>query len=77
MLAQAKALLGRPLVVACIAIVALLAAGNLLSPGFASPRQIINQLIIAALLGVVAAGQNLVILAGREGIDLSSAASSR
>ena len=71
MLAQAKALLGRPLVVACIAILALLAAGNLLSPGFASPRQIINQLIIAALLGVVAAGQNLVILAGREGIDLS------
>jgi ribose transport system permease protein len=71
MLAQAKILLGRPLVVACIAILALLAAGNLLSPGFASPRQIINQLIIAALLGVVAAGQNLVILAGREGIDLS------
>ena len=77
MLAHVKALLGRPLVVACIAIVALLAAGNLLSPGFASPRQIINQLIIAALLGVVAAGQNLVILAGREGTISRSAASSR
>ena len=30
-----------------------------------------RQLVIAALLGFVAAGQNLVILGGREGIDLS------
>jgi ribose transport system permease protein len=66
-----KLLLGRPLVAACIAILALLAAGELISPGFASPRQVVTQLIIAALLGVVAAGQNLVILGGREGIDLS------
>jgi ribose transport system permease protein len=56
---------------AIVAIVALLVIGELLSPGFASPRQIVNQLIIAALLGVVAAGQNLVILSGHEGIDLS------
>jgi ribose transport system permease protein len=49
----------------------LLIGGQLLSPGFASPRQIVTLLTIASLLGVVAAGQNLVILGGREGIDLS------
>lgn len=61
----------RPLVVALVLIVLLLAAGELLSPGFASPTQIMRLLIVAALLGIVAAGQNLVILGGREGIDLS------
>lgn len=71
MLLRIKALLKNPLALAAIAILLLLAAGELLSPGFASPRQIVTQLTIAALLGTVAAGQNLVILAGREGIDLS------
>lgn len=61
----------RPLAIAVIAILVLLAGGELLSPGFASLRQIVTLLTIAALLGVVAAGQNLVILGGREGIDLS------
>ncbi len=61
----------RPLTLACLAIVLLVALGEWLSPGFASPRQLISQLTIAALLGIVAAGQNLVILGGREGIDLS------
>jgi ribose transport system permease protein len=65
------ALLTQPLSIAVTAIVVLLVAGELLSPGFASPRQIVTLLTIAALLGVVAAGQNLVILGGREGIDLS------
>jgi ribose transport system permease protein len=63
--------LRKPLSIAILAIVALLVAGELLSPGFASQRQIITLLKVAALLGVVAAGQNLVILGGREGIDLS------
>jgi ribose transport system permease protein len=63
--------LKRPLTIALMAIVVLLAGGELISPGFASPRQIVTLLTIAALLGVVAAGQNLVILGGREGIDLS------
>lgn len=64
-------LVKRPLVVALVLIVLLLAAGEALSPGFASPTQIMRLLIVAALLGIVAAGQNLVILGGREGIDLS------
>jgi len=63
--------LRKPLTIAMLAIVMLLVAGELLSPGFASQRQIITLLKVAALLGVVAAGQNLVILGGREGIDLS------
>lgn len=64
-------LLKKPLVVALALIVVLLLLGEWLSPGFASGRQILRLLIVAALLGIVAAGQNLVILGGREGIDLS------
>nr|WP_321458514.1 ABC transporter permease [uncultured Cohaesibacter sp.] len=60
-----------PLLVAFILIILLLVAGESLSPGFASGEQILRLLIVAALLGIVAAGQNLVILGGREGIDLS------
>lgn len=63
--------LTRPLVVAVILICALMLLGEILSPGFASGRQMLRLLIVAALLGIVAAGQNLVILGGREGIDLS------
>lgn len=63
--------LKQPLVVALILIAALLLLGEVLSPGFASGQQILRLLIVAALLGIVAAGQNLVILGGREGIDLS------
>jgi ribose transport system permease protein len=66
-----RSIIRRPLAIAVIAILVLLAGGELLSPGFASLRQIVTLLTIAALLGVVAAGQNLVILGGREGIDLS------
>lgn len=65
------AFLRQPLVVALILIVVLLWLGETLSPGFASGQQILRLLIVAALLGIVAAGQNLVILGGREGIDLS------
>jgi ribose transport system permease protein len=66
-----RAFLRRPLTVEAIAVLTLLAVGELLAPGFASPNQIVNQLTIAALLGAAAAGQNLVILCGQEGIDLS------
>ncbi|MDX1268984.1 MAG: hypothetical protein R3311_16565, partial [Oceanisphaera sp.] len=61
----------RPLVAAGLLLVLLLALGEAASPGFASPGQIVRLLTIAALLGIVSAGQNLVILGGREGIDLS------
>lgn len=61
----------QPIVIALILIAALLILGEALSPGFASLQQILRLAIVAALLGIVAAGQNLVILGGREGIDLS------
>ena len=61
----------KALVVALALIALLLVVGNAMSPGFASPDQLRRLLIVAALLGIVAAGQNLVILGGREGIDLS------
>jgi len=60
-----------PIVVAGGLIILLLFIGQQLSPGFASLGQIKQLLIVAAFLGIVAAGQNLVILGGGEGIDLS------
>jgi ribose transport system permease protein len=69
--ARAFGWLREPLALAVIAILALLAIGEMLSPGFARGDQIIRLLTVAALLGIAAAGQNLVILAGGEGIDLS------
>lgn len=64
-------LLKQPLLIAMMLIAALLLLGETLSPGFASTAQIFRLLVVAALLGIIAAGQNLVILGGREGIDLS------
>ena len=60
-----------PITVALTLIIILFFLGNFISPGFASPNQIISLLIVASLLGIISAGQNLVILGGREGIDLS------
>lgn len=68
---QIKSLFTDPLTIAIGASVFLLLVGELLSPGFAQGSQIVRLLTIAAILGIVAAGQNLVILGGREGIDLS------
>ncbi|KFC72723.1 putative sugar ABC transporter, permease protein ribose ABC transporter rbsC-like protein [Bosea sp. LC85] len=67
----ARALLTNPLTLAAGAIALLLAIGEALSPGFAQGDQIVRLTTVAAILGIVAAGQNLVILGGREGIDLS------
>lgn len=60
-----------PLTIAIGASVALLLIGEILSPGFARGDQIVRLLTVAAILGIVAAGQNMVVLGGREGIDLS------
>jgi len=45
--------------------------GGVVQPGFASYGQAMNILRLAAFLGIVAAGQTLVIISGGEGIDLS------
>lgn len=66
-----KTILTDPLVLATLSILLLLGVGELLSPGFARGDQIIRLLVVSAILGMVAAGQSLVVIGGREGIDLS------
>lgn len=66
-----NSLLRHPLLAPALAIVAILVVGQAISPGFARFGALVDQLTIAAILAVVAAGQTIVILSGREGIDLS------
>jgi ribose transport system permease protein len=66
-----KAILTNPLVLAGLSILALLFIGEALSPGFARGDQVVRLLTVSAILGMVAAGQSLVVIGGREGIDLS------
>jgi ribose transport system permease protein len=63
--------LRNPAVAAAFGAMALLVVGQAVSPGFASGGQLVSQLTVAAILAVVAAGQTLVVIGGREGIDLS------
>jgi len=51
--------------------VILFVIGGVVQPDFASYGQAMNILRLAAFLGIVAAGQTLVIISGGEGIDLS------
>ncbi|HHY46582.1 MAG TPA: ABC transporter permease [Firmicutes bacterium] len=67
----AKRWLVNPVLVAFLLAGALFVVGQVLSPGFLSYSQILNVLRVASFLGIVAAGQTLVVLAGGEGIDLS------
>jgi ribose transport system permease protein len=59
----------RVLLIAYSFILALLLFAGALSPGFVRPANLSQQLVLASFLGVVAAGQTIVILTG--GIDLS------
>lgn len=68
---RAKNILTDPLVLATLSILALLAFGEAISPGFARGDQVVRLLTVSAILGIVAAGQSLVVIGGREGIDLS------
>lgn len=60
-----------PPLIALLLAVALFFLGGLLQPGFVNLDQAINIVRLAAFLGIIAAGQTLVILSGGEGIDLS------
>lgn len=60
-----------PVVIALLLAIGLFVLGGLVHPGFANYSPAINILRLAAFLGVVAAGQTLVIIGGGEGIDLS------
>ncbi len=65
------AVLRDPAAATLIGCVLLLGVGEALAPGFAGFGQVVGQFGVAAILAIVAAGQGIVILAGREGIDLS------
>jgi ribose transport system permease protein len=66
-----RTVLKNPVVLAAVVAVALFVVGEMIAPGFASYGSVMNTLRVAAFLGVIAAGQTIVILAGGEGIDLS------
>ncbi|MBN1672698.1 MAG: ABC transporter permease [Kiritimatiellae bacterium] len=66
-----RAWLKNPVVLAFLIAGAMLAFGECLNPGFAKRSQIIEILVVASFLGIAAGGQNLVILGGGGGIDLS------
>lgn len=54
-----------------LASIMLLVIGQVLSPGFASIGNILNIMAIASILAIAAIGQTLIVLSGKEGIDLS------
>lgn len=60
-----------PPLIALLLAVLLFLLGGLIRPGFVSFDQAVNILRLSAFLGIISAGQTLVILSGGEGIDLS------
>lgn len=60
-----------PPVIALLLAVVLFIIGGIIQQGFASFTMAMNILRLAAFLGIIGAGQTLVILSGGEGIDLS------
>jgi len=60
--------------IALLLAIALFFLGGILAPGFANVDQAVNIARLAAFLGIIAAGQTLVIISGSEGIDLSAGA---
>ena len=56
-----------PVLIALALAVLLFVLGGIVQPGFASYGQAINILRLAAFLGIVAAGQTLVIISGGRG----------
>jgi ribose transport system permease protein len=63
-----------PPLVAILLAILLFFIGGVLAPGFANSDQAVNIIRLAAFLGIIAAGQTLVIISGGEGIDLSAGA---
>jgi ribose transport system permease protein len=61
-----------PPVLALILAILLFFAGGLINPDFVNLNSAINVVRLAAFLGIIAAGQTLVIISGGEGIDLSA-----
>ena len=66
-----KSLKLSPPLIALLLAIGLFLLGGVLAPGFVNVSQAINIVRLAAFLGIIAAGQTLVIISGGEGIDLS------
>lgn len=62
--------LSPPLIALLLAIL-LFFVGGIINPDFLNVAQAVNIVRLAAFLGIIAAGQTLVIISGGEGIDLS------
>lgn len=60
-----------PPLIALLLAILLFFLGGLIQPGFVNAGQAINIVRLAAFLGIIAAGQTVVIISGAEGIDLS------
>lgn len=60
-----------PPLIALLLAIALFFAGGFINPDFINVTQAINIVRLAAFLGIISAGQTLVIISGGEGIDLS------
>ncbi len=60
-----------PPLIALLLAIGLFLVGGLINPDFLNAAQAINIVRLAAFLGIIAAGQTLVIISGGEGIDLS------
>jgi len=67
---QITSRIGPPLIALILAVILFL-AGGLIRSGFVSYPQAINIVRLASFLGIIAAGQTIVIISGGEGIDLS------
>jgi ribose transport system permease protein len=63
-----------PTALALLLSLGLFLAGEIIAPGFVNGDQAANIVRLAAFLGIIAAGQTLVIISGSEGIDLSAGA---
>jgi ribose transport system permease protein len=72
-LTRLRALVPPPLIALGLAVI-LFFVGGIAAPGFSNPDQAVNIVRLAAFLGIIAAGQTLVIISGGEGIDLSAGA---
>jgi ribose transport system permease protein len=60
-----------PPMLALLLAISLFFFGGIIKPGFVNSAQAINIVRLAAFLGIISAGQTLVIIGGGEGIDLS------
>lgn len=60
-----------PPIIALLLAIGLFLVGGIINPDFLNVDQAVNIVRLAAFLGIIAAGQTLVIISGGEGIDLS------